>query len=128
MLVKDAKPDPSSGFFVDNGQIVRKAIAYIEENIASNLKLEVVASCVGLSPNYFHNVFKYATGKTLRVYVEEKRIKKAVYLLQTTDRTITDIAYECGFSSQSYFNYVFKKRMKLMPKKYVKKLNDAYEI
>lgn len=58
--------------------------------------------------------------KTLREYVEEQRIRRAVNLLVGTDLTLSEIAYECGFSSQSYFSYVFKERMKTTPRAYAR--------
>ena len=66
--------------------------------------------------------------KTLRDYVEQQRIKKAINLLQTTNLTLTQIAFECGFSSQSYFSYVFKRRMKKSPREYIKELYNMYEM
>lgn len=107
---------------------IKKAIDYIDKNIFSDLKLESVAKQVSLSPIHFHNCFKSATGKTLRSYVENERIKRSVNLLMGTDMTLTEIALTCGFSSQSYFSYVFKKKMNVTPREYVRKLNGKYEI
>ena len=58
---------------------------------------------------------------------EISHLHKAVELLISTEMTLTEIAYECGFSSQSYFSYVFKKRMKLAPRAYAKKIALKYE-
>ena len=88
--------------------MIEKAMEYIRENLTSELSLEVVSEKMSFSPIHFHNMFKSATGMTLRKYVEEQRISKAANLLVTTDFTLTEIAYECGFSSQSYFSYAFK--------------------
>lgn len=81
-----------------------------------------------MSPVHFHNTFKRSVGKTLRDYVEEQRIKKAIGLLLTTDASLTQIAFECGFSSQSYFSYVFKRRMNATPREYAKTIHARYEI
>ena len=110
-----------------NYSSIEKAIKYIGENLSSALSLEAVSAYVGLSPIHFHNSFKYATGKTLRTYVEERRIKMAADMLITTDHTLTKIAYDCGFSSQSYFSYAFKRKMKLTPREYAKKIFSQYE-
>lgn len=111
-----------------NYSVVQKAIDYINLNLTSDLSLDSLASYVCLSPIHFHNCFKVATGKTLHEYVEERRIKKAVNMLTTTNSTLTEIAYECGFSSQSYFSFVFKRAMKLTPREYVKKVLSEYEV
>ena len=108
-------------------RMIGKVVRYIKENLAEDLSLEQVAQTVHLSPIHFHNRFKAAVGKTLRDYVEEQRLKKAIGLLLATDRSLTEIALECGFASQSYFSYVFKRRMHQTPREYVKRLNDRYE-
>ena len=110
-----------------NYEAIEKVIAYIKENLTSDLSLEVIAEYAGFSPIHFHNCFKTATGKTLRNYVEEQRIKKAANMLVTTDRTLAEIAYECGFSSQSYFSYSFKRKMGMTPREYGQKILERYE-
>lgn len=107
---------------------VNSAIGYISDHLTDKLTLENVAYAVHLSPIYFHNCFKKATGKTLHTYIEEKRIEKSVFLMQTTDMTLAEIAYACGFSSQSYYSYAFKRHMKKTPRKYLTELNNNYEI
>lgn len=92
------------------------------------MSLEKTAKEMSLSPVHFHNTFKTSVGKTLRDYVEEQRIKKAINLLQTTNYSLTKIAFECGFSSQSYFSYAFKRRMKKTPREYVREIYNQYEI
>jgi len=48
--------------------------------------------------------------------------------LTTTDYSLTKISFECGFSSQSYFSCVFKRRMKKTPREYEKDIRSRYEI
>ena len=104
------------------------AMRYVQDHLTEELCLETVANAVSLSPVYFHNLFKTATGKTLHSYIEEQRIKKAIHLLQTTDYSLTKIAYECGFSSQSYFSFVFKRRMGQTPRSYARQSYGKYEL
>ena len=107
---------------------VEKAIGYVKEHLTEDLALETVAKFVSVSPIYFHNIFKTAVGKTLREYVEEQRIKKAINLLITTSKSLTEISMECGFSSQSYFSYAFKRRMNKTPREYVREIYNNYEM
>ena len=111
----------SQRFYID------EAIKYIKENLTEDLSLQAVAKHVVISPIHFHNCFKSAIGQTLHEYVEEQRIKAAVNLLLTTNLTLTQISLQCGFSSQSYFSYVFKRKMKTTPRKYVEQINRLYE-
>ena len=110
-----------------NYKAIEKVIKFIKENPTVDLSLETVANRVGFSPIHFHNVFKASTGRTLREYVEEQRIKKAANMLITTNCTLAEIAYECGFSSQSYFSYAFKRKMNKTPRKYAKEVFERYE-
>ena len=107
---------------------VEEVLEYIQNNLTEDLRLETVAKTHSLSAVHFHNSFKAAVGMTLRDYVEEQRVRRAVTLLQTTDLSLTQVAFECGFSSQSYFSFVFKRRMYTTPRQYVRELNRRYEI
>ena len=78
---------------------IEKAVTYIKNNLASELSLEKVASEVKFAPSYFHRSFKAYMEKPLHQYIEDLRIERATNLLVTTEMTLTEIAYECGFSS-----------------------------
>lgn len=107
---------------------VNKVLKYINENIEEDLSLKKLSAYVSLAPTYFHTCFKQVVGKTLREYVEDTRIKHSINLMLTTNMTLTQIAYHSGFSSQSYYNSVFKRKFNCSPRKYLKILNDKYEI
>ena len=129
MLARDSRRQNSRvGEGYSNREVIEKVIRYIKSNLDSDLSLEAVSAYANLSTIHFHNCFKSATGRTLHDYVEEKRIKRAMDLLLTTDMTLTEIAFACGFSSQSYFSYVFKRRMKMTPREYAKTINSRYDI
>ncbi len=106
---------------------MERVCAYVQNNPDHDLSLNTLAEISGFSPSYFHSSFKKYAGKTIRDYVEEQRLKKAMRLLISTEKTLVEIAYDCGFSSQSYFNYVFKKKMNLSPRAYAKAYCDRYE-
>lgn len=126
-ITKDSTKSFKNSNSNNSHSIVNNSLNYIKENITENLNLENVANAMSLSPVYFHNTFRKATGKTLRDYVEEQRIKKSINLLLTTNYSLTKIAYECGFSSQSYFSYAFKRRMKKTPREYAREIFNQYE-
>lgn len=102
-----------------NERAIRTVIEYIRENPTADLRLGTLAALVSFSPIHFHSCFRAATGRTLRDYVEKTRIDRAVGLLSGSELTLSEIAYECGFSSQSYFSYAFKRRMGATPREYV---------
>ena len=55
-------------------------------------------------------------------YLLTKRINNAKFLLTATDKSFSDIAYNSGFSSQTYMTYVFKKKTSCTPMQYKKKM------
>ena len=106
--------------------VIEEAIKYIEEHLSEDLSLETVSKIASYSRIHFHNRFKEATGKTLHEYIEDLRIKKSIVLLSTTSLNLTEIAAQCGFSSQSYFSYVFKRRMNRTPRDYIREEYNRY--
>ncbi len=108
-------------------QLIEQVLDYIHHNLSGDLRLETLCQQAGFTPIYFHKLFKASTGKKLHEYVEEQRIKKAVKLLLSTDMSLAQIAYECGFSSQSYFSYAFKRCKGVSPRSYAIKAISRYE-
>jgi AraC family transcriptional regulator len=105
---------------------IERILEYINGNLSADLTLEKLANAANFNTVYFHKLFKASTGKTPHEYIEERRIKKSVNLLISTDMTLAQIAYECGFSSQSYFSYAFKRRMGASPRDYAKQAVVRY--
>lgn len=105
---------------------VNSAAEYIERNYGSEISLSALAAAAGYSPNYFHALFTSATGITPQKYVLSVRIKHAKKQLAVTDKPLARIAYDCGFSSQSYFTMQFKSITLLTPKEYRKLHSSGY--
>lgn len=78
----------------------------------------------GMSELYFFNekylgqLFRSETGMTFHEYLNKTRIEKARDLIESSDLSILDIAYDCGFGSVSYFNRVFKSSFGITPMEY----------
>lgn len=90
-------------------EIVR-AQALVEERFTDpELAIPEVAQMAGLSVAHFSHLFHQKTGVTFTRYVQTRRIEEAKRLLGETDRTITDIAFACGFNSLTHFNRVFRR-------------------
>ncbi|MEO3404638.1 AraC family transcriptional regulator [Mucilaginibacter sp. CAU 1740] len=84
---------------------------YIHENIyqPERLRVEHMASCFNLSPNYISEYFKKTTGESLQQYITGYKIKLIETRLQYTDKRMGEIAYEFGFTDESHLNRIFKK-------------------
>ncbi|GAB4532044.1 MAG: hypothetical protein Tsb0014_16090 [Pleurocapsa sp.] len=102
---------------------LHQTIDYIQTNLDRNLSLELMAKQIGLSRYYFATQFKQAMGISPYQYINQQRIEKAKKLLKQQDRAIADIAFECGFSSQSHFSKVFRQYVSTTPKRYREQLH-----
>ena len=97
-----------------------KVLNYIYQNYSSQIKVETLASIMGLSEGETSRTFKKLTGQSPMDYIIHYRIKIATILLKNTSKSITDIAFEVGFSSSCYFTIAFKKITGLTPSEYKK--------
>ncbi|WP_211227854.1 AraC family transcriptional regulator [Spirochaeta cellobiosiphila] len=71
--------------------------------------IEIIADKLGKSSTYISHVYKTHTGYTILEKIIEVRMQEARKLLENSEKTVTEIAEETGFSSSSYFFKVFKK-------------------
>lgn len=94
---------------------INKVFQYVQKEYKQTLSLSKAASLTNLSESAFCKFFKRMSGKTFSDYVNETRIAHASQLLIETDKPISLVAYESGFSSITYFNRVFLKKKKRRP-------------
>lgn len=98
-------------------EAVTCACEFIDTNYGEAIQLADIASAVHLSPNYLHTMFQRVTGETPLAMLTRVRMEKALDLL-ALDTDIAEIAQLCGFESQSYFSYVFRKRFGISPREF----------
>ena len=88
---------------------INRVIDYIERHIDEKLKLETLAGVANFSPFHFHRIFASMMNETLNHYVNRLRLGKArARLIQNPKKSITEIAFDCGFSSSATFARAFK--------------------
>ena len=103
--------------YEDSIQTVKE---YIAENLNENLTVGALAKIVNMSSSHFSRVFKQQTGFSPYDYILISRLNRAKYLLQVTDMTVSSIAYEIGFNSESNFIYFFTENEGISPGKFRK--------
>jgi AraC-like DNA-binding protein len=100
---------------------IQKAKNYINKNYSLPLRLESIAEIACMSKYHFCKVFKNREGVCFKEYVNGIRIKKAADLLQNSNHSVEQIAYEVGFDSQSYFTGLFKSWVNVTPSQFRRK-------
>ena len=88
----------------------------VREHMAdSSLSVETVSAALGLSRVQMYRKVKQLTGSSPVEIIRITRLKKAERLLKTTSLTVSEISYEVGFSSPSYFSKCFKDQFGVAP-------------
>lgn len=104
---------------VDN-QMMQEIATYIYENYDKKIALDDMAKRFNLSRSYLSKKFKTTTGFGFKEYLVNVRIRNASRLLLETNKSITDIAFECGFNDSNYFGDAFRHIKGMSPNKYRK--------
>ena len=90
----------------------------LNEEYASPLSNEDLAAEAGVHPVHLASVFRRFYNENIGEYVQRLRVERASVLLIDVEMPLADIAYECGFSDQSHFSRVFKRRTGFTPGAY----------
>lgn len=101
-----------------NGEVIKRAVNYINDNYKKNITLDSISSYVHLNSSYFSTLFKKETGMKFSDYLNKVRIEESKKLLKDINYSILEISLEVGFEDQSYYSKVFKKVTGMTPKDY----------
>ena len=100
---------------------LQQVCAYIHDNFTETIRLDDIATIANLNASSFCRFFKKSTGQTFSEYVTDLRIGKATnLLLAESTMSVSEIAFKCGFNSQTLFNRAFKRSRGTTPLAYRK--------
>ena len=100
-------------------KLANDVMYYIYTHIETHIDLEELCEDMHVSKFHLHRIFKEAFGKNIYESIKSIRLQKAANLLVTNIySTISNVANECGYSSQSSFIKVFKERFDMTPKEW----------
>ena len=105
---------------------VRKCLHLIQTNLHGKLTADVLAKQCALSKDYLCAVFKRTVGMPLSVYVRQQRLLAARDLL-LTEKSVSEIAYDLGFCSESYFISCFRRQFGETPRRARERLQPLFE-
>ena len=103
-----------------NLELPQRVIAYIDANFKENLTIEHLASVFGYHPSYIAHLFCDQLKMPFRTYLGAVRSEYAAAEIRTTDKSLTEIAYDAGFGSLNTFCRCFKKHFGMTPSEYKK--------
>ncbi|MBQ8372495.1 MAG: helix-turn-helix transcriptional regulator [Clostridia bacterium] len=89
-------------------RLISAALDKIHADYAERLTVDGLAALCNVSRFHFCHSFKEAVGETPIAYLNHYRIHVAEALLRSTDKSISEIAWQCGFSDESYFYRCYK--------------------
>ncbi len=102
---------------------VGKAITLVQYDLSADLRLKTIAEKLNVNASYLSALFHKEYGCTLTEFITKQRIDHGITLLQTTRKTVQDIAGECGIPDTTYFIKLFKKQTGFTPNQYREQVN-----
>ncbi|RZS94370.1 AraC family transcriptional regulator [Cuneatibacter caecimuris] len=105
--------------------LIKPVLEYIDQNYDQMISLQKLAKLSGMTPKYFCHYFYTVIHRTPIDYLNYYRIERACSLLYTSDLSVTEIGFQCGFNDSSYFIKTFKKYKGITPKQYLGKDGDT---
>jgi AraC-like DNA-binding protein len=111
-LIRDLKP---------NEQVfLTKLMNFIEKGWQDeSLNIDKFSNALGFSKSQLNRKMKSLTGKSPNNFIIDYRLNNALKLLHNQKGNISEIAFETGFNSLTYFSKCFKKKFKILPSKYL---------
>lgn len=104
----------------ENAELPSKIVAYIDSNFKENLNLNHIAKVFGYHPSYMAHLFCDRLKIPFKTYLGAVRSEYAASQIRTTEKSLTEIAYESGFNSLNTFCRCFKKHFSQTPSQYKK--------
>ena len=104
---------------------VSSTVEYMTEHSAENISVEMLAQRVHLSKSCFMHRFSAALGIGAIEYLNRIRVRKACELLLSSDGSVSEIAFDCGFRNLSNFNRQFRSITGCSPVEYKKKMSSV---
>ncbi|NQU55371.1 MAG: response regulator [Bacteroidetes bacterium] len=113
----------------DLTQLDKKLLAKLKKNVLQNIgnkdmSVDELGQFLGISRVHLYRKVKKLTDMSVSEFVISIKLKKSLEYLRKSGKTITEIAYESGFSSQSYYTRCFKYQFKISPSDYIKQYRN----
>ncbi len=94
---------------------VAAAVQFIESHISELATIPEIADSVGIEAYKLQEGFKRTYGVTVNDYIKDYRLKRALTMLTSDDKNVSEVVYALGLSSRSYFSKIFKEKYGIAP-------------
>jgi AraC family transcriptional regulator len=112
-LRKEAPPGPGS-LPLSRWQLSR-VLAFLDANLARAIRREELAAVARLSVSYFSHAFRRTVGEPPLAHLRRRRIERAQQLMLLTEKSLAEIAGECGLADQSHLTKLFRQIVGMTP-------------
>ena len=97
---------------------IGEAISHLEANFGERIQLDRLAAMANMSKRNFMRAFQSATGSSPIAHLIQLRVNRAASLLRRTEHSVTEIAFQVGFSDSNYFARQFRALLGVTPTQY----------
>lgn len=104
---------------------LKDVLVFIERHYAEPVTLAELSKAAGMSPKYFCRFFRRMTRRSPIDYLNYYRVECACQQLLTTEKSVTEVALDCGFNDISYFIKTFRRHKGVSPGKYAAALTQS---
>lgn len=102
----------------DDLVITKNMVGFVQQNYKNKVSLSDIAAAGAVGESKCCKLFARYIGKAPIMYLNQYRVSKSMFLLRTTDKSITEIATEVGFCGGSYYAEIFRKWIGISPTAY----------
>ena len=92
-----------------------RVLALLHNDLASAIRVKDLAAAACLSESYFSHAFRYTIGETPAAHLRRRRIEHAQQLMLVQEKSLADIACECGLADQSHLTKLFRQLVGITP-------------
>lgn len=118
LLYENMNLSPDYTENADDITVLTAMIGYVQKNYANKVLLKDISSSGNCCKTKCTSLFQKYLNTSPMLYLNHYRLEKSIFLLRSITMSITEIAYECGFSNTSYFCEIFHKHYNTTPKKF----------
>lgn len=104
--------------------LLKQLLHYVEDNYHCKITIQELATYAHISESSCFKLFRIKLGQTPVEYITRYRLERAIQLMKTTSKSLTEISFEVGFSSLSFFSEQFKKNYNISPREYKRELHS----